>query len=175
MRGRASLAWFQRAGTLTVLSHVSLPSLYRNSCRPQQEALQALHGRLVRQLRCFQVRRDSSSARPPLGCVSPWPWTILHGALGPPRLVSPLHPSRPPEHGLALWEPPCSREPALGGRRVACSLGSGWSAPVGWPKGYVAGKAWPCVGGSSADATGGSTGHGHGGDIGKGIPPPPHP
>lgn len=46
---------------------------------------------------------------------------------------------------------------------------------MGWPKGYVAGKTWPCVGGSSADATGGSTGHGHGGGIRKGLPPTPVP
>ena len=47
-------------GDRDFLNDVSLPSLCRNSCGPQQEALPALHSRLLRQLRCLQVRRGSS-------------------------------------------------------------------------------------------------------------------
>ena len=47
-------------GDCDFLNDVSLPSLCRNSCRPQQEALPALHSWLLRQLRCLQVRRGSS-------------------------------------------------------------------------------------------------------------------
>lgn len=46
------------------LSTVSLPSLCRNACGPQQEALPALHGRLVRQLRGFQVSQVLSLPGP---------------------------------------------------------------------------------------------------------------
>ena len=47
-------------GDCDFLNDVSLPSLCRNSCRPQQEALPALYSWLLRQLRCLQVRRGSS-------------------------------------------------------------------------------------------------------------------
>ena len=47
-------------GDCDFLNDVSLPSLCRNSCRPQQEALPALYSCLLRQLRCLQVRRGSS-------------------------------------------------------------------------------------------------------------------
>lgn len=51
-------------GDRDFLNDVSLPSLCRNSCRPQQEALPALHSRLLRQLRCLQVRHGSSCQAP---------------------------------------------------------------------------------------------------------------
>lgn len=83
------------------LNDVSLPSLCRNSCRPQQETLPALHSWLLRQLRCLQVRRGSSCQAPSAqrcSQVSGRCWAILHGALGSLArllLCVPHHPTPP--------------------------------------------------------------------------------
>lgn len=101
-------------GAVTFLSGVSLPSLCRRPYGPQQEALPALHGRLVRQLRCLQVRCAASCAPPPARgarrcCQGP----------GPPRMAR----SNP----TAGFLPCVPHEPLHmgGGLHAACSWGSG--------------------------------------------------
>lgn len=165
MRGPASLTWSQRAGTGTSLSDVSLPSLCRDARRPEQEALQALHGRLLRQLRRRQVR--CAARRQPLGqraCVPPGPRThagsrgwFPHASRVPPltwarmRAATVFRRTYPGGglHAPVLWgavgapcgvaQGPCFQQEeglvSFGGSRTGVRNGGTWPQAPRWPQG----------------------------------------
>lgn len=149
MRGPAGLTWFLCPGTVTSLSGVSLPSLCRDSSRPEQETLQALHGRLIRQLRRYQVRCGFLCQAPLVKDAR-----MCRGSAGPPGMepsdplsFSPGVSTVTPCTWAALRKPPSSREPAPAAGSVLPEVWGRAGAHLWGPEGGGPGLC----GGSSTD------------------------